>query len=102
MADGRRRVVVIGASMAGLLTARVLADAADEVLVFDRDVLPDSAESRKGVPHGRHAHALLRAGELILEDLFPGLIQDLVGQGPPPRHPGAGGRPRSRRSHNPR
>jgi len=81
MADGRRRVVVIGASMAGLLTARVLADAADEVLVFDRDVLPDSAESRKGVPQGRHAHALLRAGELILEDLFPGLIQDLVGQG---------------------
>ena len=79
MEDGRRRVIVIGASMAGLLAARVAADVADEVLLFERDEL--TSESRKGVPQGRHAHALLRAGELILEQLFRGLIQELIAGG---------------------
>jgi 2-polyprenyl-6-methoxyphenol hydroxylase-like FAD-dependent oxidoreductase len=77
--DGR--VAVIGASMAGLLAARGLADIASEVLIIERDALPEQPEARKGVPQGRHAHALLRAGALIIEDLFPGLIQDLVARG---------------------
>ena len=77
--DGR--VAIIGASMAGLLAARGLADIASEVLVIERDALPKQPEARKGVPQGRHAHALLRAGALIIEDLFPGLIQDLVARG---------------------
>jgi flavin-dependent dehydrogenase len=67
--DGR--VAIIGASMAGLLAARVLADIASEVLIIERDTPPEQPESRKGVPQGRHAHALLRAGALIIEDLFP-------------------------------
>jgi 2-polyprenyl-6-methoxyphenol hydroxylase-like FAD-dependent oxidoreductase len=77
--DGR--VAIIGASMAGLLAARVLADTASEVLIIERDTPPEQPESRKGVPQGRHAHALLRAGALIIEDLFPGLMQDLVARG---------------------
>jgi len=77
--DGR--VAIIGASMAGLLAARGLADIASEVLVIERDALPKQPEARKGVPQGRHAHALLRAGALIIEDLFPGLIRDLVARG---------------------
>jgi 2-polyprenyl-6-methoxyphenol hydroxylase-like FAD-dependent oxidoreductase len=77
--DGR--VAIIGASMAGLLAARVLADIASEVLIIERDTPPDQPESRKGVPQGRHAHALLRAGALIVEELFPGLMQDLVARG---------------------
>jgi 2-polyprenyl-6-methoxyphenol hydroxylase-like FAD-dependent oxidoreductase len=75
------RVAIVGASMAGLLAARVLADIASEVLIIERDALPEQPEARKGVPQGRHAHALLRAGALIIEDLFPGLIQDLVARG---------------------
>jgi 2-polyprenyl-6-methoxyphenol hydroxylase-like FAD-dependent oxidoreductase len=77
--DGR--VAIIGASMAGLLAARVLADKASEVLIIERDTPPEQPESRKGVPQGRHAHALLRAGAMIIEDLFPGLMQDLVARG---------------------
>lgn len=70
--------MVVGASMAGLLAARVLADRFDRVTVIDRDDLPDGAESRKGVPQGRHAHGLLASGELVLRDLFPGLMEELI------------------------
>jgi 2-polyprenyl-6-methoxyphenol hydroxylase-like FAD-dependent oxidoreductase len=73
--------VVIGASMAGLLAARVLADRFDRVTIIDRDDLPDGADSRKGVPQGRHAHGLLASGEMVLADLFPGLMEDLVTAG---------------------
>ena len=58
--------VVIGASMGGLLAARVLADAYEQVTVLERDALPDGAAPRKGVPQGRHAHALLTRGYQIL------------------------------------
>jgi glycine/D-amino acid oxidase-like deaminating enzyme len=43
-------VVVLGASLAGLLAARVLADAYRRVTVVERDPLPETAENRKGVP----------------------------------------------------
>lgn len=65
--------MVIGASMSGLLAARVLADRFAQVTVLDRDLLPDPAQARKGVPQGRHPHVLLCRGRKILERLFPGL-----------------------------
>ena len=73
--------VVIGASMGGLLAARVLADAYRQVTILERDSFPIHGEQRKGVPQGRHAHALLPAGRAVLEELFPGLCQELVAQG---------------------
>src|SRR5215469_11205481 len=75
--------VVLGASMGGLLAARVLADAYRRVTVVERDPLPESALDRKGVPQGRHAHGLLPRGAQILEELFPGLLADLVAGGVP-------------------
>jgi phytoene dehydrogenase-like protein len=42
--------VVLGASMGGLATARVLADAYERVTVLDRDTLPPSTGQRRGVP----------------------------------------------------
>jgi 2-polyprenyl-6-methoxyphenol hydroxylase-like FAD-dependent oxidoreductase len=77
------RAVVLGASMAGLLAARVLADAYAQVVVVDRDELPETAMHRRGVPHGRHAHALLARGQQALEELFPGLTVELIAQGVP-------------------
>ena len=56
------RAVVLGASMAGLLAARVLADAYGQVPVIDRDELPGLAGHRRGVPHGRHVHGLAPRG----------------------------------------
>jgi len=69
--------------MAGLLAARVLADAYQRVTVLDRDLLPQHAVGRQGVPQGRHAHALLARGAQILEELFPGLLADLAAAGVP-------------------
>src|SRR5215472_15639233 len=73
--------VVLGASMGGLLAARVLADAYQRVTIVERDPLPESALDRKGVPQGRHTHGLLPRGAEILEELFPGLLGELVAHG---------------------
>src|SRR5829696_6780343 len=73
--------VVLGASMAGLAAARVLADAYERVTVLERDALPAAAAHRKGVPQSRHAHALLAGGRAALEELFPGLTDELVAHG---------------------
>jgi 2-polyprenyl-6-methoxyphenol hydroxylase-like FAD-dependent oxidoreductase len=75
--------VVVGASMGGLLAARVLADAYEKVMVTDRDSLPPDSQNRRGVPQGRHIHVLLPSGAAILEELFPGLLADLVTGGTP-------------------
>jgi 2-polyprenyl-6-methoxyphenol hydroxylase-like FAD-dependent oxidoreductase len=77
------RAVVLGASMAGLLAARVLADAYAQVTVIDRDQLPEWSAQRRGVPQGHHIHALLARGQQALEELFPGLTAELVAQGVP-------------------
>ena len=73
-----KRAVVLGGSMAGLLAARVLADAYADVVVVDRDTLTGVSDARRGVPQGRHAHALLARGAQILEELFPGLTRELA------------------------
>ena len=75
--------VVLGASMAGLLAARVLAEAYERVTVVDRDALPSTPERRRGVPQGRHAHVLVPGGAQLLDKLFPGLLDDLVAGGAP-------------------
>jgi 2-polyprenyl-6-methoxyphenol hydroxylase-like FAD-dependent oxidoreductase len=77
------RAVVLGASMAGLLAARVLADAYTQVTVVDRDELPETPTHRRGVPHGRHIHGLLARGQQALEELLPGLTAELVALGVP-------------------
>ena len=74
---------VLGASMGGLLAARVLADAYRRVTVVERDALPESGLARRGVPQGRHAHGLLPRGAQILDELFPGLLADLAADGAP-------------------
>jgi 2-polyprenyl-6-methoxyphenol hydroxylase-like FAD-dependent oxidoreductase len=79
----RNRAVVLGGGMAGLLAARVLADAYAQVLVVDKDRLIGVTGPRRGVPHGRHAHALLARGQQILEELFPGLTDELAAAGVP-------------------
>lgn len=73
-----RHAIVIGSSMAGLLAARVLTDHFEWVTLIERDRLPEGAESRKGVPQGRHAHALLARGRQIITELFPDIINSLV------------------------
>lgn len=73
--------VVLGASMGGLLAARALADYYDRVTVVERDRLSDKPEQRRGVPQGRHVHALLAGGAQALEELLPGLLDDVIKDG---------------------
>ncbi|MFF7474986.1 FAD-dependent monooxygenase [Streptomyces sp. NPDC008092] len=68
-----RRAVVIGAGLAGMLAAAALSGHVDEVVVLDRDELPDGPEHRRGLPQGRHAHLLMSGGLAAMEDLVPGV-----------------------------
>ncbi|MEU3568924.1 FAD-binding monooxygenase [Kitasatospora sp. NPDC036755] len=83
----RNRAVVLGASMAGLLAARVLADSYREVLVVERDDLTEHVCAdahdcpRRGVPQGAHVHALLARGRQVLEEFFPGITGELTSDG---------------------
>lgn len=77
------RAVVLGASMSGLLAARVLSDFYRTVTVVERDVLSDEPESRRGVPQGRHGHVLLARGAQTVGELFPGILDELVADGAP-------------------
>ena len=77
------RAVVIGASIAGLLAARALSDSYGQVTVIDRDELPETPTNRRGVPHGRHLHALAARGQQALEELLPGLTAELIADGAP-------------------
>ena len=75
--------VVLGASMAGLVAARALAEFFETVTVVERDALSDAADHRRGVPQGRQIHALLLSGAQVLEELFPGILDELVEAGAP-------------------
>ena len=69
--------VVLGASMGGLLAARVLADFYRNITVVERDVLPTAPVNRRGVPQGRQIHAIQARGTQILDELFPDFLQEL-------------------------
>ncbi|WP_420645156.1 FAD-dependent oxidoreductase [Candidatus Leptofilum sp.] len=75
------RAIVIGGSLAGLWTARVLADHFEQVTVLERDELPTGVTSRAGVPQDKHVHVLLERGAQIMLQLFPGIGQELVAAG---------------------
>ena len=83
MPEFGERAVVLGASMAGLVAARVLADFFGTVTVVERDLLPDDPAIRRGVPQGRHVHVLLQRGAQIMDELFPGFLNELVANGVP-------------------
>jgi 2-polyprenyl-6-methoxyphenol hydroxylase-like FAD-dependent oxidoreductase len=74
-------VVVIGASLAGLLAAAAAAQSGARTMIIERDRLPDVPEPRKGVPQGRQAHVLLHRGLISAAALLPGLRDDLLAVG---------------------
>ncbi|MET9225155.1 hypothetical protein [Lentzea sp. NPDC003310] len=74
------KAVVMGGGIAGLVAAHVLSESHD-VVVLERDELTDEPEYRAGVPQGRHTHGLLVRGGELLEELFPGLRDELVRAG---------------------
>ncbi|OBI22789.1 oxidoreductase [Mycobacterium sp. E2327] len=79
----RDHAVVIGGSIAGLCAARVLSDFYTRVSVYERDELPSAPANRATVPQDRHLHMLMARGAAEFEDLFPGLLDDMVDAGVP-------------------
>lgn len=74
-------VVVVGASVAGLVSAAAVARHAERVTVVERDTLPEAPRSRKGTPQAHHLHSLMAAGQRALEVLLPGVLEDLIAAG---------------------
>lgn len=81
--DGRGHAVVLGGSLAGLLAARVLADHFEKVTLIERDAYPETTEARRGIPQAKHVHGLLLRGRQILEELFPGVQDEMIAAGAP-------------------
>jgi 2-polyprenyl-6-methoxyphenol hydroxylase-like FAD-dependent oxidoreductase len=77
------RAVVIGGSIVGTLTARVLSEFYREVVVLDRDTVLGVYSVRKGAPHAAHAHAFHSQGYDNVMELFPDLPEDLAKHGIP-------------------
>jgi 2-polyprenyl-6-methoxyphenol hydroxylase-like FAD-dependent oxidoreductase len=81
MKRGKEHAIVLGAGMGGLLAARVLADTYDRVTVIERDRLSRAPSHRRGLPQGRHVHGLQPGGARVVDELFPGLLDELVDWG---------------------
>ncbi|MEU9338570.1 NAD(P)-binding protein [Streptomyces sp. NPDC048290] len=75
------RALVVGAGIAGLLAARVLADGYRRVEILERDTVAPGSGQRPGVPQGHHVHGLTARGALVMEELFPGLRAALTAAG---------------------
>src|SRR5499433_186759 len=72
-----QRAVVIGGSLAGLMTARVLSDHFDAVTVLERDDLDAQRGMHHSIPQGHHLHGLLRGGQQVMASLYPGFLEKL-------------------------
>ncbi|MGO1482127.1 MAG: FAD-dependent oxidoreductase [Brachybacterium sp.] len=77
--------IIMGGGIAGLLSAAGLAEHVERVTIIDRDELctdgPEALAPRRGVPQGGVVHRLLALGETTMEELLPGLRQELLAAG---------------------
>lgn len=76
-----RSAVVVGAGIGGLLAASALAAHFETVTVIEKDKLPDRPNLRRSVPHGAHVHTLPAFGCEALNQLLPGMVDDLYRAG---------------------
>jgi len=76
--------VVIGGSIAGLISARVLADYFDHVTILERDHIEPHPVVHKSTPQGNHLHVVLMGGLQVLSGLYPGFGEKLHAMGAVP------------------
>jgi 2-polyprenyl-6-methoxyphenol hydroxylase-like FAD-dependent oxidoreductase len=76
-----KQAVVIGAGIGGLAASCAISDYFENVIILERDELPERATPRAGTPQARHTHALLGGGVRALESLFPGFTTALTEAG---------------------
>ncbi len=63
------------------MTARVLADHFEQVVVLERDHIAEEPAVHKSIPQGNHLHALLLSGQQVLSRLYPGFTDRLQSLG---------------------
>lgn len=68
---------MVGASIAGLMAARVLSEYFDQVVAIDRDEIEDRPVVHKSVPQGHHLHAFLQGGLNVVSSLYPSITEEL-------------------------
>ncbi|WP_009634184.1 FAD-dependent oxidoreductase [Synechocystis sp. PCC 7509] len=73
--------IVIGGSIAGLLSARILSDRFASVTIIETDKLPELPSPRIGVPQSVQPHILFTKGYRILGELFPEIEEQLKAGG---------------------
>lgn len=76
-----QQAVVIGGSLTGLMTARVLADHFDRVTILERDHIDDRPALHQSIPQGNHLHGLLLGGQQVMASLYPGFLEQLATAG---------------------
>ncbi|MFT7562196.1 MAG: 2-polyprenyl-6-methoxyphenol hydroxylase-like FAD-dependent oxidoreductase [Flavobacteriales bacterium] len=75
------KAIIVGAGIAGLAAAGILSPLCESIVIIDKDALPDSAKPRKSTVQSHHLHSLLIAGQNILENIFPGISQNIANAG---------------------
>jgi 2-polyprenyl-6-methoxyphenol hydroxylase-like FAD-dependent oxidoreductase len=78
-----RRAVVVGGGFAGLVAAQALTESFDSVLLVDKDPRLGCASLRAGLPQAAHLHVLLARGQELLQDFFPGILEEFARAGCP-------------------
>ena len=76
-----KHAIVVGGSIGGLLTARVLLEHFEQVTIIERDSFSTNYEPRKGVPQGRNVHVIFGGGVRVINRLFPGFFDELAKTG---------------------
>ncbi len=76
-----KHAIVIGGSIGGLLTARVLNSHFEKVTIVERDSFSTDYEPRKGVPQGKNVHVIFGGGVRVINRLFPGFFDELATKG---------------------
>lgn len=79
--NNRTQAIVMGASLGGLMTARILSKHFKKVIIIEKDIVNRQPESRKGQPQTRHLHGLLPAGFNVMKSYFPDLQEALAEEG---------------------
>ncbi|MER7974496.1 FAD-dependent monooxygenase [Streptomyces sp. NPDC096080] len=75
-----RRAIVIGGGLAAMLTAQALSTRI-EVVVIERDTLPEGPLHRKNLPQAHHVHHLWAGGAEAIETILPGTLKALTAAG---------------------
>jgi 2-polyprenyl-6-methoxyphenol hydroxylase-like FAD-dependent oxidoreductase len=77
----KQHALVLGGSLSGLVTAKVLSRYFAKVTIVEKDTVQRTPEARKGQPQVRHIHGLLPGGLQLLSGYFPGLLNEMTSYG---------------------